>query len=103
PLAVIQSKTDVLFQSPSTTIEEKAMDISTISKECRRLSKLVSNLLLLARSDSNQIEMDKKTFELDKLLEEIVAPYKEIASYQEKEKIRHVLLLVSFLFLDKKQ
>ena len=85
PLAVIQSKTDVLFQSPSATIEEKAMDISTISKECRRLSKLVSNLLLLARSDSNQIEMDKKTFELDKLLEEIVAPYKEIASYQEKK------------------
>ena len=63
----------------------KAMDISTISKECRRLSKLVSNLLLLARSDSNQIEMDKKIFELDKLLEEIVAPYKEIASYQEKK------------------
>ena len=59
------------------------MDISTISKECRRLSKLVANLLL-ARSDSNQIEMDKKIFELDKLLEEIVEPYKEIASYQEK-------------------
>ncbi|PFJ13637.1 two-component sensor histidine kinase [Bacillus cereus] len=85
PLAVIQSKTDVLFQSPSATIEEKAMDISTISKECRRLSKLVVNLLLLARSDSNQIEMDKKTFGLDKLLEEIIDPYKEIASYQEKE------------------
>ena len=60
------------------------MDISTISKECRRLSKLVSNLLLLARSDSNQIEMDKKIFELDKLLEEIVAPYKEIASYRKR-------------------
>nr|WP_141522792.1 HAMP domain-containing sensor histidine kinase [Bacillus wiedmannii] len=97
PLAVIQSKTDVLFQSPSATIEEKAMDISTISKECRRLSKLVSNLLLLARSDSNQIEMDKKTFELDKLLEEIVAPYKEIASYQEKEMILKVEHDISFM------
>lgn len=97
PLAVIQSKTDVLFQSPSATIEEKAMDISTISKECRRLSKLVSNLLLLARSDSNQIEMDKKIFELDKLLEEIVAPYKEIASYQEKEMILKVERDVSFM------
>lgn len=97
PLAVIQSKTDVLFQSPSATIEEKAMDISTISKECRRLSKLVSNLLLLARSDSNQIEMDKKTFELDKLLEEIVAPYKEIASYQEKEMLLKVESDVSFM------
>ncbi|OFD84462.1 two-component sensor histidine kinase [Bacillus mycoides] len=97
PLAVIQSKTDVLFQSPSATIEEKAMDISTISKECRRLSKLVSNLLLLARSDSNQIEVDKKTFKLDKLLEEIVDPYKEIASYQEKEmilKVEHDILFM---------
>ena len=42
---------------------------------------------MLARSDSNQIEMDKKIFELDKLLEEIVEPYKEIASYQEKDDI----------------
>ncbi|MGE6549087.1 sensor histidine kinase [Bacillus mycoides] len=97
PLAVIQSKTDVLFQSPSATIEEKAMDISTISKECRRLSKLVNNLLLLARSDSNQIEMDKKTFEVDKLLEEIVDPYKEIASYQEKEMILKVERDISFI------
>ncbi|MDP1459454.1 HAMP domain-containing sensor histidine kinase [Bacillus wiedmannii] len=97
PLAVIQSKTDVLFQSPSATIEEKAMDISTISKECRRLSKLVTNLLLLARSDSNQIEMNKKTFEMDKLLEEIVDPYKEIASYQEKEMILKVEHDISFM------
>lgn len=97
PLAVIQSKTDVLFQSPSATIEEKAMDISTISKECRRLSKLVSNLLLLARSDSNQIEVDKKTFEMDKLLEEIVDPYKELASYQEKEMILKVENDISFM------
>ncbi|OTY62505.1 two-component sensor histidine kinase [Bacillus thuringiensis serovar graciosensis] len=97
PLAVIQSKTDVLFQSPSATIEEKAMDISTISKECRRLSKLVANLLLLARSDSNQIEMDKKTFEMDTLLEEIVDPYKELASYQEKEMILKVERGVSFM------
>ncbi|TPV40219.1 HAMP domain-containing histidine kinase [Bacillus dicomae] len=97
PLAVIQSKTDILFQSPSATIEEKAMDISTISKECRRLSKLVANLLLLARSDSDQIEMDKKTFEIDKLLEEIVDPYKEIASYQEKEMILKVEHGISFM------
>ncbi|MEK4094892.1 sensor histidine kinase [Bacillus sp. FSL E2-0195] len=97
PLAVIQSKTDVLFQSPSATIEEKAVDISIISKECRRLSKLVSNLLLLARSDSNQIEMDKKTFELDKLLEEIINPYKEIASYQEKAMILKVERDITFM------
>ncbi|KEK23323.1 histidine kinase [Bacillus gaemokensis] len=97
PLAVIQSKTDVLFQSPSATIEEKAIDISTIAKECRRLSKLVANLLLLARSDSNQIEMDKKEFELDELLKEVVDPYKEIAAYQEKEMTVKVDSKISFM------
>ncbi|MGG3522075.1 HAMP domain-containing sensor histidine kinase [Bacillus pseudomycoides] len=97
PLAVIQSKTDVLFQSPSATIEEKAIDISTISKECRRLSKLVTNLLLLARSDSNQIEMYKKEFALDELLTEVVDPYTEIAAYQEKKMTLEIESKVSFI------
>ncbi|WP_313897367.1 HAMP domain-containing sensor histidine kinase [Bacillus cereus group sp. BfR-BA-01380] len=97
PLAVIQSKTDVLFQSPAATIEDKVMDISTISKECRRLSKLVANLLILARSDSDQIEMDKQTFALDQLLNEIVAPYSEIASYQDKTMTAEVNSSISFI------
>ena len=53
--------------------------------------------MLLARSDSNQIEMDKKTFEMGKLLEEIVDPYKEIASYQEKAMILKVERDISFI------
>ncbi len=85
PLAVIQAKTDLLFRSPSATIEEKIMDISVIAKECRRLSKLVTNLLTLARSDSNQIEMKKEPFQLDELLREVVNHYAEIASYHQKE------------------
>ncbi|QPA31476.1 sensor histidine kinase [Thermaerobacillus caldiproteolyticus] len=85
PLAVIQAKTDLLFRSLSATIEEKIVDISVISKECRRLSKLVANLLTLARSDSNQIEIKKEAFRLDELLREIVDHYSEIASYQQKD------------------
>ncbi|MDM5198356.1 HAMP domain-containing sensor histidine kinase [Fictibacillus enclensis] len=84
PLSVIQAKTDLLFRSPSATIEEKSRDISAISKESRRLTKLVSQLLLLARSDSNQVELNKQTFQLDQLLSEIVEHYGEIASYQGK-------------------
>lgn len=84
PLAVIQAKTDILFRSPTATIQEKIIDISTISKESRRLSKLVTNLLTLARSDSDQIEMKKSEFQLDELLKEIVQQYEEFAMYQEK-------------------
>jgi two-component system sensor histidine kinase CiaH len=84
PLAVIQAKTDLLFRAPSATIQEKIMDISAISTESRRLSKLVANLLTLARSDSDQIEMKKQSFQLDGLLKEIIQHYEEIVTYQGK-------------------
>ncbi|MBI0576987.1 HAMP domain-containing histidine kinase [Neobacillus cucumis] len=84
PLAVIQAKTELLFRSPQATIQEKVLDISTISTESRRLSKLVGNLLMLARSDSDQIEMKKQSFRLDELLKEIYQHYEEFVSYQGK-------------------
>jgi two-component system, OmpR family, sensor histidine kinase CiaH len=84
PLAVIQAKTDLLFRSPAATIQDKILDVSTISNESRRLSKLVTNLLTLARSDSDQIEVKKETFHLNELLKEIHQQYEEIVMYQEK-------------------
>ncbi|KMY51808.1 histidine kinase [Peribacillus loiseleuriae] len=97
PLAVIQSKTDLLWRSPFSTIQEKAVDISIISKECRRLSKLVSNLLTLARSDSDQLEMEKEEFSLSTLLYEIIEHYSEIALYQEKTLQLDAVSSISFL------
>lgn len=97
PLAVIQAKTDLLFRSPSASIKDKIIDISTISNESRRLSKLVSNLLTLARSDSDQIEVKKEVFQLDKLLAEIVLQYEEIVSYQGKTLTINASPQVNFL------
>lgn len=85
PLTVIQTRSDLLLREPGATIEEKILDVSAISKETRRLSKLVSNLLTLARSDSNQIELNKVDFKLDNLLNEIVEQFVDIAEFQEKE------------------
>lgn len=84
PLAVIQAKTDLLFRNPTSTIQDRIIDISTISNESRRLSKLVAKLLTLARYDSDQIEMQKETFQLDELLTEIVQQFEDIVLYQEK-------------------
>lgn len=84
PLAVIQSRADLLLRSPQKTIEEKAVEISVISKECRRLTKLVNNLLLLARTDSDKIDIKKENFNLTALLQEIIASYSEIAELQGK-------------------
>ncbi|MGX2961602.1 sensor histidine kinase [Peribacillus sp. JNUCC 23] len=97
PLAVIQAKTDLLWRSPSSTIQDQAVEISIISKECRRLSKLVVNLLTLARSDSDQLEMEKEEFLLSTLLHEIMEHYSEIAIYQEKTLRLDVSSSISFV------
>jgi len=102
PLAVIQAKTDLLFRAPFATIQEKILDVSTISNESRRLSKLVTNLLTLARSDSDQIEMKKSAFQLDELLKEILQHYEEIAMYQEKSLHLNAAEPVTF-FADKER
>ena len=96
PLAVIQAKTEILFRTPAATIQDKILDVSTISNESRRLSKLVTNLLTLARSDSNQIEVKKETFLLNDLLTEIHQQYEEIVMYQEKTLRLEATELVNF-------
>jgi two-component system, OmpR family, sensor histidine kinase CiaH len=96
PLAVIQAKTELLFRTPAATIQDKILDVSTISNESRRLSKLVTNLLTLARSDSNQIEVKKETFLLNDLLTEISQQYEEIVMYQEKTLRLEATELVNF-------
>jgi signal transduction histidine kinase len=85
PLSVIQTRAEILIQDPVATIQDKLPDISVVLKECRRLSRLVGNLLTLARSDSNVIEMDKKEFYLDELLDEIAEHFSEVAMFQNKK------------------
>ncbi|KHD84633.1 sensor histidine kinase [Heyndrickxia ginsengihumi] len=85
PLAVIQSRAELLLQKPAATIQDQISNISVVLKECRRLTKLVANLLTLARSDSNEIEIEKKEFYLDELLKEITEHFSEVASIQGKE------------------
>ncbi len=97
PLAVIQSRADVLFQKPEATIRERALDISVISKETRRLSKLVTNLLTLARSDSNQVEIAKTQFALEEVIHDVVNQYVDIADFQGKKIYATVKNKISFI------
>ncbi|MEC2304065.1 MULTISPECIES: sensor histidine kinase [Heyndrickxia] len=84
PLAVIQSRVELLLRKPNETVRDVLPDISTVLNECRRLTKLVSNLLTLARSDSDKIEIERKPFYLDELLREIMDHFSELAAIQGK-------------------
>ena len=84
PLTIIQAKQELLLQEPNKKIIDKSEDINISLNETRRLSKLIKDLMILARSDSNEIVLDKKEIDIDSMIRNILAPYIEFAQLEEK-------------------
>ncbi|KNF07052.1 His kinase A [Gottschalkia purinilytica] len=78
PLSIIQSRVELLLKHPYKKIEEKVDSISVVLNECRGMAKLLNDMLILAKSDSNKLAIEKGEFSLKKLLTEIVDSYSEI-------------------------
>ncbi|HUR66288.1 MAG TPA: HAMP domain-containing sensor histidine kinase [Chitinophagaceae bacterium] len=75
PLAIINSKLDLLIQEPE--LSEKSMDqVQSIYAAVEKLARLSRSLLLLTRIDSNQfVEMEQVSF--DEIIEEKVEEMQE--------------------------
>ncbi|WP_207695056.1 two-component system, OmpR family, sensor histidine kinase CiaH [Enterococcus sp. DIV0212c] len=85
PLTIIQAKLEKLFTKPNHTILEESETIALSLDEVQRLSQLTSDLLLLARSDSNALTLEKEPVKINAFLENILFPYQELAVAEEKE------------------
>lgn len=85
PLTIIQAKQELLLQEPNSKIIDKSEDIILILNETQRLSKLIKDLMLLSRADSNQITIQKENVNIDEYIKDVIMPYKEIAEMQEKK------------------
>lgn len=85
PLTIIQAKQELLLQEPESKIIDKSEDINIILKETKRLTKLIKELMILATADSNELKIKKEKTNIDRLIEEIIIPYKDYAELQEKE------------------
>jgi two-component system, OmpR family, sensor histidine kinase CiaH len=84
PLTIIQNKLELLLTVPQERIKDKFENIALSLSETRRLSKLTSDLLTLARADSAETQLMKEAVQIDTLVEDVCAPYKEIAESQDK-------------------
>ena len=87
PLAIIQAKQESLLEKPESKIMDKAEDISITLQETKRLTKLVTELMELAKSDSDKLKLNKEKFNLDAEIETIVELYSEVAKTEQKELI----------------
>ena len=85
PLTIIQAKQEMLLKSPDEKIIDKSEEISLTLKEVKRLSKLTTDLNILARADGTEETINKQITNIDELIKEVIKPYIEFANIQEKK------------------
>jgi two-component system sensor histidine kinase CiaH len=79
PTSVIQTRAELLFRHPQHTIEQESQNIAVILKESKRMGKLIDDLLTLARTDSNQLQIHAAAIPLRPILEEIAEQFEPLA------------------------
>ncbi|GAC1565620.1 MAG: ATP-binding protein [Ktedonobacteraceae bacterium] len=78
PVAAIRSMTDVAL-AQSSNVEECLCVLSDVNVQAERLGWLIRDLLILARSDEGQVQLDQELVRLDLLVSDVVATLEPLA------------------------
>lgn len=87
PLTVIQNQMEYMLTKPKTKVIDQVDPISTSLDEVRHLQTLTNRLLMLSRSDSGTIEINKQEVDLKPWFSQILKPYDDIAASQHKSMV----------------
>ncbi|MGG3562792.1 HAMP domain-containing sensor histidine kinase [Neobacillus rhizosphaerae] len=79
PLSVMKLNLERLFRHPDNTIEQESETIHQAIQEINYLSKMSSDLLTLARSDSNQLQLMHETIQLDEIIHQVTKGFNALA------------------------
>ncbi|NLN49877.1 MAG: sensor histidine kinase [Clostridiales bacterium] len=90
PLSSIQTNLEVILDNTQESIDSQRKWFDNILSENKRMSRLVDDLLLLARADSRQENMIKVMFNLSKALQEAASPYEPIGAKKDIEVVMHL-------------
>lgn len=85
PLTIVQAKLEMLLQKPESKVIDNTEDIRISLNETKRLTKLIKDLMTLARADSQNYELDKQDANIDGIIMDISVPYKEFAEIDGKK------------------
>lgn len=80
PLAVIQTNLELVMGNGDESVESQTKWLENIKTENKRMTKLVDDLLLLARVDSDQKLIEKRFFPIQLVLENVATLYEPMAS-----------------------
>jgi len=90
PLSVILLNLERLFRNPDHTIEQESEHIMVSMQETKRLNKLVADLLTLARSDSNEIQILRQWTHVGEIVQKSVQSFRPLAAMKEIEIETHI-------------
>lgn len=85
PLTVIATNTDVVLSTPNDYIKDQERWLRYIKSETARMSKLVSELLYIAKSDANEIKMEMSEFDISNTVSAICLIFEPLAFEENRE------------------
>ena len=85
PLSVMKLNLEHLFRHPDHSIEQESEIIHQAIQEINYLSKMTSDLLTLARSDSNELLLRAEPIHLDNILDKVVKEFSALAAVKKIE------------------
>ncbi|MEK8128437.1 ATP-binding protein [Paenibacillus filicis] len=79
PLSVLHIHLERLFRHPDRTVEQESEKIAIMIDETRRMTKMVGDLLTLARSDSHELKLNETSIELSELVAKAATGFEELS------------------------
>lgn len=84
PLAVISANTDVVLSNPNDLVHNQEKFLNYIKDETVRMTRLVGNLLFIAKSDAKQLKSAPQSFDMSDLVSSVCLVFEPLAFEQEK-------------------
>jgi signal transduction histidine kinase len=79
PLSVMKLNLEHLFRHPDHSVEQESETIHQAIQEIHYMSKMTTDLLTLARTDSNQLQMIYEPIQLDAILHQVEKDFHALA------------------------
>ncbi|MBP2033862.1 signal transduction histidine kinase [Clostridium algifaecis] len=97
PLSVITTNLDLVLDNGEETIESQGKWLGNIKLETKRMTKLIEDLLFIARSDAHKTSLLSSKFDLSSSIMKSIIPFEAIAVQHGIELKSDVLPDVNFL------
>ena len=97
PLTVMQTSLEIVLGNREQTIGENYKWLQNIETETKLMSQLTNDLLLLAKIDAQQIQIDKKFVDLSSITQKVIGEFEPLFHNKDIKLIKKVQNNVSLL------